>query len=164
MPIAYEKQRGGQPVGDVVWVDEPQDYIGTGPLADQQRAHAAEVIARMDASKKWRRVEDWENDAILMVLGPDGATTADGTPYADAVSASMKDGATSASLETDEKTGQESVVAHYKDKPDVVHHLPPKKPTRADVRAWAREQGIDVNPMGQVPKALIEQYRQAHGG
>lgn len=164
MAVQYEKVRGGLWTGESVWVDEPGDIAGDGPLAEQQRRHAAEIIRRMDVSKKWHRLSGMEQDAILMVLGPDGATTADGTPYADAVSEALKDGATSASLETDKETGQESVVAHYKDKPDVVHHLPAKKPTQADVRAWAVEQGIEVNPMGQVPKKLIERYVEAHGG
>lgn len=31
-------------------------------------------------------------------------------------------------------------------------------PTPGDVRAWAKAQGIDVNPTGRVPKALVEQY------
>lgn len=34
--------------------------------------------------------------------------------------------------------------------------------TAADVRAWARENGIDVNPRGSIPGAVLEAYRQAN--
>lgn len=163
MAVGYEKMRGGLGTDEVVWVDEPQDILGDDAVSEQKRRHAIEVIGRMDSSKKWRRLPEHDSDAIMMVLGPDGATTEDGTPFADAVSAAMQDGASSASLVQNDD-GSETVVAHHKDKPDVSYDLPKKKPTQADVRAWAREQGIDVNPMGQVPKALIEQYREAHGG
>ncbi|GAA2107891.1 Lsr2 family DNA-binding protein [Streptomyces synnematoformans] len=33
----------------------------------------------------------------------------------------------------------------------------------ADVRAWAAEQGIEVSPVGRVPKAIVEQWRAATG-
>ena len=164
MAVQYEKVKGGLWTGEVVWVDEPDDIAGEGPLVEQRRRHAAEIIRRMDSSSKWHRLMGNEDDTIMMVIGPDGATTDDGTPYADAVGEALRDGATSASLERDEETGQESVVAHYPDKPDVVHQLPPKKPTQADVRACAVKQSIEVNPMGQVPKKLIERYIEAHGG
>lgn len=165
MAIGYEKVKGHFLDGDVVWVDEPEDLYGDGPLVEQQRRHAAEVIKRMDSSKKWRRIPTHDEAAIMMVVGPDGATTADGTPYADAVGEAMRDGARSAQLVTDEETGGGSVIASYPDGSKKTHEIPPpKKPTQADVRKWAVEQGIDVNPMGQIPKKLIEQYIEAHGG
>jgi len=37
------------------------------------------------------------------------------------------------------------------------------EPSPATVRAWAKDQGIDVPPRGRVPAELVEQYRQAHG-
>ncbi len=32
----------------------------------------------------------------------------------------------------------------------------------ADVRAWAREQGLDVSERGRIPAAIAEQYEKAH--
>lgn len=32
-----------------------------------------------------------------------------------------------------------------------------------EIRAWAREQGIEAGTLGRVPTAVIEQYRAAHG-
>ena len=34
----------------------------------------------------------------------------------------------------------------------------------ADVRAWARQQGIKVNERGRIPDAVAEQYRAAMAG
>lgn len=31
-----------------------------------------------------------------------------------------------------------------------------------DVRAWARDNGLDVPARGRIPAELVEQYRQAH--
>lgn len=163
MGICYEKMRNGVPTGDTTWVDEPQDLLGEGVLVEQQRRHAAEVIARMDASRKWRRADLHFMETPQMVVGPDGATTSDGTPYADAVSKAMQSGAASVQLITN-KDGSGAAVAHYRDGSEVLHEIPAKKPTQADVRAWAVAEGIEVNPMGQVPKALIQRYIEAHGG
>ena len=33
-----------------------------------------------------------------------------------------------------------------------------------DIRAWAQEQGIELNGRGRLPKAVIAQYEAAHGG
>lgn len=37
---------------------------------------------------------------------------------------------------------------------------PPRFDTK-DVRAWAKTQGIEVNPKGRVPESLIQQYIDA---
>jgi hypothetical protein len=34
----------------------------------------------------------------------------------------------------------------------------------AAVRAWAREQGIEIKERGRVPASVVERYRQATGG
>lgn len=36
-------------------------------------------------------------------------------------------------------------------------------PAPSEVRAWAKESGIDVNPTGRVPKSLIADYLAAKG-
>lgn len=167
MPIAYEKARGPHLGDDIVWVDEPEDLYGTGPMVEQQRRHAAEVIKRMDSSTKWQRATLIDPDTISMVVGPDGATTSDGTPYAEAVSNSMEEEATKPEVTVESKPEAKSKpksVAKPEGKTDRATQPQPKKPTQADVRAWATEQGLEVNPMGQVPKALVEKYIQAHGG
>lgn len=142
MSIGYEKARGPHLGDDVVWVDEPDDLYGDGPLVEQQRRHAAEVIKRMDASQKWQRVDMEKLQATLLVLGPDGATTVDSEPF-------PIEPVEAAPVEKVEKSTQAPAKS---------------KPTQADVRAWASEQGLEVNPMGQVPKKLIAQYIEAHGG
>ncbi len=35
-------------------------------------------------------------------------------------------------------------------------------PDPVKVRAWAREQGIEVSPRGRVPRDVIEKYKSAH--
>jgi hypothetical protein len=40
--------------------------------------------------------------------------------------------------------------------------LPPRAPTLADVRAWAREQGLEVSDKGRIPKAVRQAYDAAH--
>lgn len=36
--------------------------------------------------------------------------------------------------------------------------------TPAQVRTWARENGIDVSPKGKIPADVVERYQAAHGG
>lgn len=35
-------------------------------------------------------------------------------------------------------------------------------PTTADVRAWARDSGYQVNSRGRVPASVVQAYRDAH--
>lgn len=49
------------------------------------------------------------------------------------------------------------------DEPSPVDPPADDEPSPATVRAWAKDQGIDVPPRGRVPAEVIEQYRQAHG-
>lgn len=177
MAVRYEKIRNGISMGEYVWMDEPADIPGDDPLAQQKKRHAAEIIRRMDASRKWHRTNaDDSMDGPRFVMGPDGATTGDGkpiaevfnTPVADAVVEAMRSGATSVELRTDPEDGSTQVLPTYSSDGAVMKQVGaraiPKKPTQADVRKWAVEQGIEVNPMGQVPKKLIQQYLEAHGG
>lgn len=39
---------------------------------------------------------------------------------------------------------------------------PPADPKPAEVRAWAREQDIEVSARGALPAELVERYRAAH--
>ena len=175
MAVQYEKMRSGNYTGEYVWMDEPDDIPGDDPLATQKKRHAAEIIRRMDASRKWHRVNDDDSlDGPRFVMGPEGATTDEGMPLAEAVragtplAAALEDafskGATSAVLRTDPAGGPTQVVPTFDSDSARMEKVPPKKPTQADVRKWAVEQGIEVNPMGQVPKKLIQQYMEAHGG
>lgn len=36
------------------------------------------------------------------------------------------------------------------------------RPKRADVRAWAKEQGIDVPAKGKIPDDVVDRYLEAH--
>lgn len=167
MSVQYERLRGGFLTGDVVWVDEPDDIAGEGPIVQQQKRHAAEIIKRMDSSRKWHRLNtDDSLDGPRFVVGPDGASDGDGTPLADAINEAMAQGAVSAEVRTDAATGDTTVLPRFvtPDASMVKVGGKPVQPTQADVRKWAVEQGIDVNPMGQVPKKLIQQYLEAHGG
>jgi hypothetical protein len=38
----------------------------------------------------------------------------------------------------------------------------PSGPKTADVRAWARAQGIEVTPRGKLPAELVDRYIAAH--
>jgi hypothetical protein len=40
--------------------------------------------------------------------------------------------------------------------------LPRREPTRADVRTWARAQGLHVSEKGRIPRAVREAYDEAH--
>jgi hypothetical protein len=33
----------------------------------------------------------------------------------------------------------------------------------AQIRAWAKEQGLEVNERGRIPASIVEQYEQKHG-
>jgi|SRR5690606_1666095 hypothetical protein len=177
MAVQYEKIRSGLSTGEYVWMDEPDDIPGDDPLAHQRKRHAAEIIRRMDASRKWHRVHaDDSLDGPRFVMGPEGATTEDGiplaeavragTPLADALTEAFEQGAVSAELRTDPEGGPTQVVPTWRSGSAEMKKVggAPQKPTQADVRKWAVEQGIEVNPMGQVPKKLIQQYIEAHGG
>jgi hypothetical protein len=39
----------------------------------------------------------------------------------------------------------------------------PKGPSAAEVRAWAAQNGVQVSPMGAIPKAVREAYGSATG-
>jgi hypothetical protein len=41
--------------------------------------------------------------------------------------------------------------------------LPPREPSLADVRAWAREHGHAVSDKGRIPRAVRQAYEEAHG-
>ena len=43
-------------------------------------------------------------------------------------------------------------------------HPPPPAPNNAEIRAWARAQGMDVADRGRLPARLVEAYAAAHGG
>jgi hypothetical protein len=36
------------------------------------------------------------------------------------------------------------------------------QPSTSEIRAWAREQGLDVSERGRIPAAIVEQYEKAH--
>lgn len=38
---------------------------------------------------------------------------------------------------------------------------PPPPPAASEVRAWAQQEGIEVNPLGRVPLKVVNQYLQA---
>lgn len=44
-------------------------------------------------------------------------------------------------------------------KPDITV-IKRDQPTNAEVRAWAREQGIDVPARGRIPAGVIKRYRE----
>lgn len=168
MAREYIRMRSGTTTDTTVSVDEPCDILEKGPTGDQRRKHAAEIIKRMDASHKWQRLiqPEWTD----VVIGPDGATTSDGTPFADAITRAIEEGARSVQI-VDTPDGPHVVpaqppVARTENlskaaTADEVKSLPP---TQADVRAWAVAQGLEVNSLGAVPKKLIQQYIEAHGG
>lgn len=139
MTILFEKYKNGIPTGTVAWVDDPDDFWGSGHEAEENRRLAREILQRMDESKKWRRV----------------------TPMS-----------SSTASEPSGVAGPESYVAPAEEAPDAasMQHLsgPPtlsrESPTQADVRAWAKQRGIEVNPLGRVPKAVINQYLAEHEG
>ncbi len=41
--------------------------------------------------------------------------------------------------------------------------MPPRAPTLADVRAWARAQGLKVSDKGRIPRAVRQAYDKVHG-
>lgn len=166
MAREYIRMRSGSTTDTTVRVDEPCDILEQGPTGDQRRRHAAEIIKRMDASHKWQRLiePEWTD----VVIGPDGATTSDGTPFADAITKAIEEGARSVEIVTTPEGTQvipsRPPAAHMSrvEKADVeASGLPP---TQADVRAWAVAQGLEVNSLGAVPKKLIQQYIEAHRG
>jgi hypothetical protein len=46
--------------------------------------------------------------------------------------------------------------------PDAGNPAPAPRPKSADVRAWAREQGIEVAERGRLDPELVERYKAAH--
>jgi len=36
------------------------------------------------------------------------------------------------------------------------------QPSTSDIRAWARDKGLDVSERGRIPAAIVEQYAKAH--
>src|SRR5690606_5893999 len=175
MAVQYEKMRSGNYTGEYVWMDEPDDIPGDDPLATQKKRHAAEIIRRMDASRKWHRVNDDDSlDGPRFVMGPEGATTDEGMPLAEAVragtplAAALEDafskGATSAVLRTDPAGGPTQVVPAFDSGSARMESVPPNTPTPAGVRRWAGGHGLDVDPLGQGAERLTQQYMEAHGG
>lgn len=68
-------------------------------------------------------------------------------------------------------------VAALAERTDIPPHIVPGEPSGegrrveivgdgardgASIRAWAKEQGIEVSPRGKIPAAVVEQYRAAH--
>lgn len=137
MAVQFEKYHQGQPTGYTVWADEPDDIYGEGDSVQQAKSQAAAIIARMDGSKKWRRLAPLSGADLR---GPDLRV---GPELEKAISEAKRTG--SADLTRSPKKAK-------------------SQPTQAAVRAWAKEQGIEVNPMGRVPKDVIDQYTKAHEG
>lgn len=160
MAREYVRMRSGSSTDTTVTVPEPGDILEKGPEGDQRRKHAAEIVKRMEASSKWQRLitPEWTD----VVIGPDGATTSDGTPFADAISKAMAEGATSAQIVTN-PDGTDTVIPSFP-AASMERVATPLPPTQADVRAWAVAEGIEVNSLGAVPKKLIQQYIEAHDG
>ena len=64
----------------------------------------------------------------------------------------------------DDQAGDDAPPGHWldTDPDDEPPTEDPPAPTNAEVRTWAREQGLDVPDRGRVPNALIAAYQGAH--
>lgn len=158
MAVEFARYRNGEPTGETVWADEPDDIYGEGPMVDQQRRHALAIIARMDDSNRWQRVDRSEQEHLenLIVRGPSPQVF---SPRARAALAEMeRTGRIEPRVKAEEAAVAEPAPSGDGDK---VKRAPV---TQAVVRAWAQGRGIEVNPTGRVPKKLIDQYLSEHEG
>lgn len=62
--------------------------------------------------------------------------------------------------ELTQQRGTVEVEQSFASGADVV--LEPVAPTPAEIRAWLREQGVEISSKGRIPRPLVERFEQAH--
>jgi hypothetical protein len=142
MPLTYRNTRTGR----TVKVPTPDEAASDSPAPKRMRRIQEKRISALDSATRWERVE---------APAPRAAAPAPrAEPPAQPRQSAASGGPATQAVETPAE-----ISAPTSDEPDAA-----PEPSLADVRAWAREQGIEVSTRGRLSEEVIDAYKAAHTG